>query len=250
MPNGNAALSAAIDPDAEPFGAAANPCAPPSLDRQLARLDRLAEAGMEMVEALTAQAKGSGPKVVEGDVALAFGRVSRAVRLAVLLYSELTRGDADPDEIARQAEAGRRQAQVDRTVRIVKRVAAAQCPRDPFAVSAYAKEAAERLDNDDIYGLVASRPLGALIAMICEDLGLQPDWDHLAAEAWAQAEIASGAEGSPFLDADADHGDDEESAGPEPGAARPAWRPPTFQEALLSAARDPAILAAARRESG
>ena len=58
-------------------------CAAPSRERRLRMLDRLAEAGMELVEALVAQAQGKrtgGEAVVEGDVTMAFNRVSRAVR--------------------------------------------------------------------------------------------------------------------------------------------------------------------------
>jgi hypothetical protein len=246
-----AARSETVRSDVEAAGGAADACAgPPSLERQLARLDRLAEAGMEMIEALTAQARGTGPKVVEGDVALAFGRVSRAVRLAVLLHSELVKGAEDPGA-ARQAEAQGREAKVESVVRIVKRVARDHCGHKGFALGAYAGEVKERLDNDDIYGLVATRPVGELVAMICDDLGLQPNWDHLAAEAWAQAEIESGAQGSPFLeDDDEEAADAEDPAEPEPAAARPEWRPPTFQQAVQALAADPAILAAARRDSG
>src|SRR5882757_7832906 len=90
-------------PPGEP---AANLAEAPSrarLERQLERLDRLAEAGMEMIEALTAQAKGAGPKVVDGDVALAFSRVSRAVRMAELLAKELSGDLKDPQAAAREA---------------------------------------------------------------------------------------------------------------------------------------------------
>ena len=43
-----------------------------------------------------------------------------------------------------------------------------------------------------------SRPIGEIVALICKDLGLEPDWGRLAQEAWAQAEIADGDPGSPF----------------------------------------------------
>ncbi len=59
------------------------------LDRQLAKLDRLGDLGLELAEALVAQAKGAGPQVVEGDAALAYDRVARAVRMAVMLQSRL-----------------------------------------------------------------------------------------------------------------------------------------------------------------
>ena len=213
-------------------------------ERQLERLDRLAEAGMEMIEALVAQAKGSGPKVVDGDVGLAFSRVSRAVRLAVLLQEQLSGPGEDPDERARAAEAQGRKAHIDRAVRVVRRVARDHCRREEYA--AYAHAARERLDDDDIYGLAATRPLGELVALICRDLGLQPNWDALAEEAWAQAEIASGAQGSPFLEED----DDEDDEDPEPAPEPLVLRPQSLQERIAALAHDPEILAAARRDSG
>ena len=136
-------------------------------------------------------------------------------------------------------------------MRIVRRVARDHCGREPFAVSVIAKEAAERLDDDDIYGLAASRPVGELVAMLCRDLGLEPDWDALAAEAWAQAEIDSGAAGSPFLDDEAEAEDDDDGpVEPDPGPARRLHVARTLQTAALALARDPEIMAAARRDTG
>ena len=224
-------------------------CAAPSRERRLKMLDRLAEAGMELVEALAAQGKGTGPKVVDGDVGLAFSRAARAVRLAVLLQEQLSEPGEDPEEIARAAEAQSRKAHIHRAVRIVERVAKDHCRKKPGIIAACVYEARERLDDDDIYGLVASRPVGELVALICRDFGLQPNWDALAEEAWAQAEIASGAEGSPFLE-DWDEEDDEDVEAPEPGPEPPVCRPRTLQDRLDFLAHDPDILAAARRDSG
>jgi hypothetical protein len=237
--NALAALAPPLDPSAADSGQARPACA---------LLQRLAEAGMEMVEALVAQAKGAGPKVVEGDVALAFGRLSRAVRMAVLLQAELAGREA-PEDAALKAEAERRAAHRDRAVRIVRRVARDHCRQEPHAVSAIAREAAERLDDDDIYGLVQTRPVGELVALICRDFGLQPDWNALAGEAWAKAEVARGARGSPFLEAD-----DEEPDGPEedpdPDAPAQVRLTRTVDGALEALARDPEIIAAARRDTG
>jgi hypothetical protein len=43
-----------------------------------------------------------------------------------------------------------------------------------------------------------SRLIGELVASICRDLGLSPDWPRLAEEAWAKKGIESGVAGSPF----------------------------------------------------
>ena len=40
--------------------------------------------------------------------------------------------------------------------------------------------------------------LGETIALICRELGLSPDWQALAQEAWARQEIDSGAVGAPL----------------------------------------------------
>ena len=50
-------------------------------------------------------------------------------------------------------------------------------------------ETAERLDDDDIFGDVLTRPVGELVSLICRDLGLEPDWARLGEEAWAKEEF-------------------------------------------------------------
>ena len=259
MPDEIAAVCEPAEPDAATPGAAGDGCAAPSAERRLQRLDRLAEAGLEVIEALTAQARGSGPKVVDGDVALAFSRVSRAVRMAVLLQHELAQAAADPPMISPMAspdaalEAERKTAHIGRVGRIVARVAMDHCGKKPERAADYAYAARERLDDDDIYSLVATRPVGELVAMICRDFGLQPDWDALAQEAWAQAEIESGAAGSPFLeDYDEDEAEDaEDGEAGEPDPEPQVLEPSTFRDRLTVLARDSVIaVAAGRRESG
>jgi hypothetical protein len=238
-----AAVSEPDDSDAQAWDAAGDGRAAPSAGRRLRMLDRLAEAGLEIALAIERRVKAAEPAQTLAELnaaAMAYARAARAVRLAVLLQEQLTQGGEDPEEAARQAEALHRKAHVERAVRVVRRVARDHCRREEYA--AYAFAARERLDDDDIYGLVATRPIGELVAMICDDLGLQPNWDALAEEAWAQAEIESGAEGSPFLE------DDDEEDGEE--AELPVWRPRSLEERLAEAARDPEILAAARRDSG
>ena len=229
-----------------------------ALERQASRLERLADAGMELVEALVAQAKGSGPKVVEGDLGLAYSRVSRAVRLAVLLHHQLSQGAVDPvttaEAAARTAAAEHKKAHIARAVRIIERVAMDHCRIKPSKAGDYAYTARERLEDDDIHALVASRPIGELVALLCRELGLEPNWDALEQEAWAQAEIASGAAGSPFLqdDDDGDQDDDaEEAEAGEPDPEPRVLQPNTLHDRLAVLARDPVVLAAAaRRDSG
>jgi hypothetical protein len=250
MSDAIAAVSQPSDNDAQAWDAAGEGCAAPSAERRLKMLDRLAEAGLQIALAIETRVKDAGPGQPIAELnaaAMAYGRAARAVRLAILLQEQLSQGAVDPLQAVRQAEAAHRKLKVERTVRIVERVARDHCGHQGFALGAYRGEARERLDNDDIYGLVATRPVGELVAMICQDLGLEPHWQHLAAEAWAQAEIESGAQGSPFVDWDPD----EDDGDAEDDDARPEYRPPTFQDASRAAAAAPAVLAvAARRDSG
>jgi hypothetical protein len=215
------------------------------LDRQRARLDRLADLGLEIAEGLAAQAKGTGPQVVEGDVALAYDRVARAVRMAVMLESRLA---ADLRPSAEQASgagpgagpAEPAKARKDRVARIVRRVAEGQGGLDGFQIGWAAREARERLEHDDIYGQVMSQPVSDLVADICRDLGLTPDW--------AQDEIGSGEVGEALQDLLAlspEAGDEGRGA-----ASGDAPTMPTLDGRLHALATDPEVLAAARRESG
>jgi hypothetical protein len=126
------------------------------------------------------------------------------VRLTIMLQSKLV-GELQASEegAARKAAAlARQEARSDpeyvhkaRVEGIVERVAKAECGDDEDEIDRLVAEAAERLDDGDIYGEVLSRPIGELVALICRDLGLEPDWARLAEEAWAQAEIEGGAAG-------------------------------------------------------
>jgi len=160
-------------------------------------LGQLAEAALNIALAIERQAtracaEGAGP-AEEGDVALAHVRVGRAVRLTVLLQSKLIKGLQALD---RGAQLRLEKARKDRIERIVERVAKATHEKQDI-VERLIDEASERLD-DDIYGDVMTQPISEIVARICRDLGLEPDWARLAQEAWALEEIHSGAPGWPL----------------------------------------------------
>ena len=177
------------------------------LDRHLERLDQLIEAGMDMVQGLAAQAAG-GPTVVQGDIALAYSRVSRAVRMAILLQSRLVAepgadagGEPDTLVVSWMEPEGsiseRTAARKERVEQIVEGVARFERDDDE-AAERLGRETAERLERDDIYGDVLTRPVSELVADICRDLNLAPDWPRLARQPWAQREIAGGEAGAPL----------------------------------------------------
>jgi hypothetical protein len=174
------------------------------LRRQVERLDALAELGLDMAQAIAAE-KADG-------AVTAFSRVAKTVRLCGLLQSKLIK---DMDEAYRralasaplvEAQARIKATQQDpahdhkaRVEKIVERQVRARHKGDEQEVERLMLEACERLDDDDIYRDVLTRPVGELVALICKDLGVDPDWPQLAQEAWAQDEIERGGEGSPFL---------------------------------------------------
>ena len=198
-----ATLTQTAPSDAPACDAGDEDWARPMLERQLALLGRLAEAGLEIAVAIERQVKSGEP--FDGQaVALAYARVSRAVRLTVMLQSkligELQRQKTFADTIASAMDAELRsleQAGKKRLVGIVERVACTERD-DPDAVERLLAEAAERLDRDDLYGDVLTRPISEIVADICRDLGLDPDWANLAQEAWAQEAIADGEAGAPL----------------------------------------------------
>lgn len=194
--------------DDAPMGADAR--ARGRIERQWRVLDELAGIGLEVARAAERQARAAGPETDIEAIAAAYAKAARAVRLAVLLQSrlvqELQRLEVRAEIAARSPDAleeARRSApdyvHKARVEAIVERVAREACGGDGPAVDRLVIEAGERLDDEDLYGQVLNRPVGELVALICRDLGLDPDWARLAEEAWAQDEIARGADGSPFL---------------------------------------------------
>jgi hypothetical protein len=198
---------------------------------QLKLLERLSEAGLRVVLAIEAEAErragmaGAGadepaenpapsdaPAAPMGagvslqGLAMAYARAARAVRMTLALQSRVLR---DLEAVERQAacsapfEAGQRASaraeRKRRIARILTRVIDAAAPDDaPEAIEALAAEASERLADEDICGDALTRPMGEIIARICADLGLDPDWSAFAQEAWAQAEAVMGDPRSPF----------------------------------------------------
>jgi len=181
------------------------------IERQLRVLDELADIGLEVARAVERQAKTTSPETDVTAVATAYAKAARALRLTIMLQSKLAKElqglDVRAEIKARTAAAIDRARRADpeyvhkaRVENIVERVALEACDDDGSALDRLMIEAGERLDDEDLYGKVLDRPVGELVALICRDLGLAPDWARLAEEAWARAEIESGVEGSPFAE--------------------------------------------------
>jgi hypothetical protein len=202
-----AADTSAAEPQADAWEAA-QAQARVVVERQLQVLGRLAEIGLAIATALEQQVTAKGAAAPAGEAALAYARVSRAVRLTVALQSSVLQDLQALDRAAgsRLYEQGckaerdqqrRARAHRDRVARVLDRViegeAASEAEGERLAAAAY-----ERLEHDDIYGDLATRSVSEIIDLVCRDLGLAPDWVSLAEEAWAKQEIETRTAAAPL----------------------------------------------------
>jgi hypothetical protein len=170
-------------------------------ERQLAILDDLAEAGREIALALkgrivdTAAAEPDPASAVEyADLTRAFDRASRATRMAIALSRQVEKDELPRAPAPARETRAERAGRVRRIMRRVTRLAF----KDGLALDALDRHVSERLFDPDITGELQGRPIGAIVAEICDHLGLPPCWTDFAGEAWARAEIAERPEGSPY----------------------------------------------------
>lgn len=161
------------------------------IERQMARLERLADIGMEIAEAAgrRAAALAGGADADGADPGLSFSRAARAVRLTLMLQSRLAEALAALDRgeaLARVSAAARRRNAIRR--HIEDAAEAEGC--DPDEVERLGSEAWERLidDGDDA---ILDLPMDEAVARICRDLGLPPG---LYAEDFADPPVVSPAE--------------------------------------------------------
>ena len=194
---------------AAPTSAAVGDLARALLERQLWVLGQLAEGGLEIARAIEHRATSDeSPDAVLDAAPLAYARVSRAVRMTILLQSKLI-----ADLQALEAKAAHEAAHANclngtqriglvhdqkrRIGRTVARIAWVD-DQDIARAQRLGRETVERLEQDELYGDILTRPFSEIIAQICDDMGLEPDWPQLAEEAWAKAEIESGGAGGPL----------------------------------------------------
>ena len=133
----------------------------------MAAVERLVDIGMDLAEAMHRQATDpDAPKVFPGDLALAFSRISRAIRLTLILAQRLQ--DGLPDVVAEVEAEAREAAPVE-------------------AANDVDEDEGERLivargDRENEETVWLKRPASALVAQICRDLDTRYD-----AELWGDA---------------------------------------------------------------
>jgi hypothetical protein len=121
------------------------------------------------------------PSGIEG-IALAYARVSRSVRLSICLQSKLVK-DLETLHRTQQYRAGWKERQVEgarkeAVARVALSLAYAEKPDQERADSFY--KAAQGWLRTDRYADAAERPMSEVVAQICKDMGLTPNWTFLA----------------------------------------------------------------------
>lgn len=176
--------------------------------RRLAMLEELAELGMELARALKVQALAAlepegaeaAAKVTPGDPVLMFTRVARAVRQTLALETRLSAPQPDLDA---EADAWREEAMFARRRRkedirgIAETILETQAPPAGRELLREALDARLEFDRerDEHFTYL---PTGVLVARVCAELGVEPDWSLWADEPWAIEEARQRYPGSPF----------------------------------------------------
>jgi hypothetical protein len=176
------------------------------------------------------------------DIGLIFERISRAVRRCWALEEHFfERGQArdakaaakggnrrnDSAEAASAGEAkpapadqSQRQRPKRAEIRRIVGEAIADLPGSETGRESIRNDLQERLDDEESFeDFIGDRPLGAVVAALCKELGVAVDWSLWAEEDWAIEEIRTKPPGSPYRDYDSDR---------RPAAAAPpaAEKPP------------------------
>ena len=197
MPDGTQPLANAQD------AAVGTASARPLAERQVEALGELVGIGLKIARAIERQvdAAGDGPQAIAelAAASVAFARVARAVRQTMMLQSKLQEGRS-----AAASRAGDLRARVGR---IVRRAIEDEHGETEQA-ERLAAEAAERLEQER-YGDVLTRPVSEIVAGICRDLGLDPDWRGLSSEIAAAEAVVQGAAGGAARDAGPGAGEDQ-----------------------------------------
>jgi len=233
--NGAQAIAASADTtQAGPSSERMEGCAPSSesserTERHLRMLQRLAEIGMELAEAVGRQAleqakaasePAETPRQPGPDLGLVFTRLSRSVRQTVALEARIAEEPLTPRAVSAAAldkqaervalaETDRRHRRKAQVGRIVKQAINAELT----GIKAYQRERElrERLEDEDVETDIGDHPIGEIIARICWDLGLDPNWRRWAEDHWAVQEARTKAPGSPY----AEWGDEEDETDEE-----------------------------------
>ena len=155
-------------------------------------LRHLVAIGMDMARMLQDQARdlqGSDPGVVGADLSLRFHRISRSIRMSLALDAKLASGfQAEMKE--------RKAAQLTERKALAKEAVSRQVDRDTPDRDLH-RERSDRIEREDLEDF-SDKPVSEIIAIICADLGITPDWQAWSLEPWAMEERRTNVPGSPY----------------------------------------------------
>ena len=158
--------------------------------RHRARLERLAEVGMEMVEALRAEmiaARERGETAAAAEAARGFAHLARAVRHAIALDARLvrdarlSRAEAERDQWRAEAWRGRRGRKEEGRGLVQHLIT----HTGQGSLERRLHDRLDREDDRDAALFAPDAPLGAAIGRLCYELGVKPDWDACDGLSWA-----------------------------------------------------------------
>lgn len=204
-------------------------------ERRRRAVDAMIEMGVRLTERLCAEveaAEDAGEASVAArlggrDPALAYSRLFRAVRLGAALGERLDDPDREPAAKERPGRAGaaeddapaddrpdplelaRRRTVMRGTVltgtisRVVESMIEIEVEDDEHGVGGVRatrmfEALYEGFEDEDELEAIGDRSIGESIALICQDLGLKPDWKDWRLEEWAKQEAREETPGSPF----------------------------------------------------
>jgi hypothetical protein len=243
-------MSAQTSLPADTASDSAHALAQARIERQLGLLGEMAEIGLTIARAVERQATGTLAEdkapVTTGDVTLAYERVARAVGMTVALQSRLVSSLQDLEKTGAETrdQADRKRLSDGRSrkiqvAHIVNRVAWSAYRRDHDKDAARTLldktrgHATDWLSDQSRTGDLMARPLSEIVADICRDPNLSPDWPGPAAEAWAREAMQGGEVGEPLAEFISDARPLPRSGGGEPrsgGGGKPS--PSRFRRAV------------------
>jgi hypothetical protein len=169
-------------------------------ERQLAMLQELAEIGMQIARAVREEALARAEpadadapsRFGTGDLGLIYSRVARAVRQTLALEARVA-DDSETAKVQREQRrvaairwaAHERRQQVRGYVTQAIEAEAAERNTPESEVERLLDDLDERLEDGDSGDALADAPIGELVAGICADLGVTPDWSLWDDQDWA-----------------------------------------------------------------
>ena len=168
-------------------------------ERHLRLLQELAEMGMDIARAVRAEAvaqddgqERTPSRFGRGDLGLMYSRIARAVRQTLALEAHVAEdaGKARVEQERRRVNVAQlvfQQRQEDIRDFVARAIEADAVERNALDgdVERLLDDLDERLEDGRYDDALADAPIAELVARICDDLGITPDWRIWNDQDWA-----------------------------------------------------------------